>query len=196
MARSYVRGGGNLKRFLQNAKKSSSTKQASAEAGFLEPHVARLAARLEFGDVRSSLPERPAFRLAKADAGKAGARVVAKALSARVREGVFVVDEAHARAAADAMADKIADSLPHLPRCADIRTPGSTQGRHSWRRPPARRPRRPEADPPYQRPRRAGPLMARVCLEALNGTVRDACGAADRSGAKTLRDRRNPVSGA
>ena len=110
MARSYVRGGGNLKRFLQNAKKSSSTKQASAEAGFLEPHVARLAARLEFGDVRSSLPERPAFRLAKADAGKAGARVVAKALSARVREGVFVVDEAHARAAADAMADKIADS--------------------------------------------------------------------------------------
>ena len=107
MARTYVRGGANLRKFLRNAARSKSAPQASAEAGFLEPHIAGLAARLEFGDPRTNLPERPAFRLATPDAGKAGARVVAKALSARVREGVFMVDDAHAQRAADAMASEI-----------------------------------------------------------------------------------------
>ena len=107
MARTYVRGGHKLKRFLRNAAKSSRAPQASAEAGFLEPHIAGLAARLEFGDPRTDLPERPAFRHAKPDAFAAGSAIVAKALSARVRDGVFIVDEADAQRAADAMADEI-----------------------------------------------------------------------------------------
>ena len=107
MPKSYVRGGQNLKRFLRNAARSNATPQASAEAGFLTPHIAGLAARLEFGDPRTDLPERPAFRASRIPAGQAGAKIVAKALSARTREGVFVVDEAHAGAAADAMAEKI-----------------------------------------------------------------------------------------
>ena len=103
MPKTYVRGGGKLRKFLRNAARSSRAPQATAEAGFVEPHVARLAARLEFGDPRTDLPERPAFRTAAPDAFAAGSRIVAKALSARVREGVFMVDEAHAQRAADAM---------------------------------------------------------------------------------------------
>ena len=110
MARTYVRGGANLRKFLRNAARSKSAPQASAEAGFLEPHIAGLAARLEFGDPRTDLPERPAFRHAKPDAFAAGSRIVAKALSARVRDGVFMVDDAHAQRAADAMADEIRKS--------------------------------------------------------------------------------------
>ena len=110
MPKSYVRGGANLRTFLRNAARSSRKPQPTAEAGFVEPHIAGLAARLEFGDPRTNLPERPAFRLATPDAGKAGARVVAKALSARVREGVFMVDDAHAQRAADAMAGEIRKS--------------------------------------------------------------------------------------
>ena len=74
---------------------------------FVEPHVAGLAARLEFGDARTDLPERPAFRTAAPDAFAAGSRIVAKSLGARVRDGVFAVDEADAQRAADAMADEI-----------------------------------------------------------------------------------------
>ena len=110
MARTYVRGGAKLKRFLRNAAKSSRAPQATAEAGFLQPHIAGLAARLEFGDARTDLPERPAFRTAAPDAFASGSRIVAKSLSARVREGVFMVDDAHAQRAADAMADEIRKS--------------------------------------------------------------------------------------
>ena len=110
MARSYVRGGAKLRKFLRNAAKSSRAPQAGAEAGFVEPHIAGLAARLEFGDPRTDLPERPAFRASRIPAGKAGAEIVRKALSARVTEGVFIVDEAHAKAAAEAMAETIKDS--------------------------------------------------------------------------------------
>ena len=107
MPKSYVRGGDKLRKFLRNAARSSRAPQATAEAGFLSPHIAGLAARLEFGDARTDLPERPAFRTAAPDAFAAGSRIVAKALSARVRDGVFMVDEAHAQRAADAMAAEL-----------------------------------------------------------------------------------------
>ena len=110
MAKSYIRGGAKLRKFLRNAAKSNRAPQPIAEAGFLSPHIAGLAARLEFGDARTDLPERPAFRTAKADAFAAGSRIVAKALGARVRDGVFAVDETHAKAAADAMAGEIRKS--------------------------------------------------------------------------------------
>ena len=81
----YVKGGDKLKRFLRAAARSSRAKQPTVEAGFLTPHVARLAGRLEFGDPRSNLPERPAFRIAKGDALKAGRAVIADALGKRTR---------------------------------------------------------------------------------------------------------------
>ena len=158
MARSYIRGGANLRKFLRNAARSKSAPQASAEAGFFEPHVARLAARLEYGDVRSNLPERPAFRLAVPDAGKAGARVVAKALSARVRDGVFVLDEAHAREAADAMAETIRKGYETFHGAPHIGAPGQEERRHGGRGPSARGTRGAEADRTHPGPR--GALMA------------------------------------
>ena len=110
MPKRYVKGGKALDRFLRNAARSSRKPQPTAEAGFVEPHVARLAARLEFGDPRSSLPERPAFRQAKGDALAAGRKVIVDALGKRTREGVFAVGDADAQRAADAMADTIRDS--------------------------------------------------------------------------------------
>ena len=107
MAKSFVRGGDKLRKFLRNAARSSRAPQATAEAGFLSPHIAGLAARLEFGDARTDLPERPAFRTAAPDAFASGSRIVAKSLGARVRDGVFAVDEADAQRAADAMAGVI-----------------------------------------------------------------------------------------
>ena len=106
----YVKGGDKLKRFLRAAARSSRAKQPTVEAGFLTPHVARLAGRLEFGDPRSNLPERPAFRIAKGDALKAGRADIADALGKRTREGVFVVVDASADAAANAMAGEIRKS--------------------------------------------------------------------------------------
>ena len=104
MARKYVRGGDKLKRFLRNAARSSGKPQPIIEAGFVEPHIASLAARLEYGDVRSSLPERPAFRVAAPDALAAGRAIVAESLGSRVRSGNFAVADADAQRAADAMA--------------------------------------------------------------------------------------------
>ena len=110
MARSYIRGGAKLSRFLRNARASGAASQPTIEAGFLERHVASLAARLEYGDVRSSLPERPAFRIAAPDALAAGSRIVAEAFGSRVRDGVFAVADSDARRAADAMAETIRKS--------------------------------------------------------------------------------------
>lgn len=106
----YTRGGRKLKRYLANAKRTAREKQPVIEAGFLRAHVAQLAARLEFGDPRSNLPERPAFRQARKDAFAAGTRALADGLRTRTREGVFMVDDATARKAAGAMAAAIADS--------------------------------------------------------------------------------------
>ena len=107
MPKTYVRGGAKLRKFLRNAAKSSRAPQPIAEAGFVEPHIAALAARLEFGDSRTDLPERPAFRTAAPDALAAGSAIVAESLGARVRDGVFAVAEADAQRAADAMAGEI-----------------------------------------------------------------------------------------
>ena len=107
MPKTYVRGGAKLRKFLRNAAKSSRAPQPIAEAGFVEPHIAGLAARLEFGDSRSGLPERAAFRAATPDALAAGSRIVAESLGSRVRDGVFAVADADAQRAADAMAGTI-----------------------------------------------------------------------------------------
>ena len=107
MARQYVRGGDKLRKFLRNAARSSGRPQPTIEAGFVEPHIAGLAARLEYGDVRSSLPERPAFRVAAPNALAAGSRIVADSFGSRVRDGVFAVADSDAQRAADAMAETI-----------------------------------------------------------------------------------------
>ena len=134
MPKRYVKGGKALDRFLRNAARSSRKPQPTAEAGFVEPHVARLAARLEFGDPRSSLPERPAFRQAKGDALAAGRKVIVDALGKRTREGVFAVGDADAQRAADAMADTIRDSYrtyhgPGLSARQEARKRGSAEAR-------------------------------------------------------------------
>ena len=110
MAANHVRGGAKLSRFLRNARASGAASQPTIEAGFLERHVASLAARLEFGDPKTSLPERPAFRTATADALAAGSAIVAKSLGSRVRSGNFAVDDADAKRAAEAMVETIRDS--------------------------------------------------------------------------------------
>ena len=110
MPASRVRGGAKLRKFLRNARASTGKRQPVAEAGFLEPHVARLAARLEFGDPRSSLPERPAFRMSRDDAMKAGRAHIVDALGSQTRSGRFAVADADAQRAADKMADTIRDS--------------------------------------------------------------------------------------
>lgn len=110
MPKSYIKGGHKLRRFLRNAARSSGATQATAEAGFLSRHDASLAARLEFGDPRTSLPERPAFRTATKDALAAGSAIVAKSLGSRARTGNFAVDDADATRAAEAMAETIRDS--------------------------------------------------------------------------------------
>ena len=108
--RSTIKGGKKLKAFLRNAARSSRKPQPTAEAGFLEPHVARLAARLEFGDPRSSLPERPAFRMSRDDAMKAGRVAIVDALGKETRTGRFAVADTAAKVAADAMAETIRGS--------------------------------------------------------------------------------------
>ena len=133
MARTYVRGGAKLRKFIRNAARSSRAPQATAEAGFVEPHVARLAARLEFGDVRNSLPERPAFRVAAPDALAAGSRIVAESLGSRVRDGVFVVDRSRraTRRGRDGRNDPRVVPLGELR--PGVRTPSQAQGRDARR---------------------------------------------------------------
>lgn len=108
MPRSYVKGGKRLDKFLRNAARASKAKQTQIDAGFVDnPHVARLAARLEFGDPRSALPERPAFRGARAAAAKAGAKILSRSLGKGRRVGDYTVDDDDAEKAADAMAAEI-----------------------------------------------------------------------------------------
>ena len=76
-------------------------------AGFHEPHIAALAAQLEFGNLATDLPERPAFRMAKDDALEAGRDMIAKELKGQVRSGDLVIPDDVAQKAADAMATVI-----------------------------------------------------------------------------------------
>lgn len=102
--RTTIKGGKRLKRFLANAKRSARARQPVMMAGFHERHIATLAARLEFGDPRNGLPERPAFRESKDAALKAGRDVIAKELKGQVRSGDFTIPTAVAEQAAEAMA--------------------------------------------------------------------------------------------
>lgn len=102
-ARTSIKGGRKLKRWLANAKRSNGP-QHRIEAGFTDRHIAALAAQLEFGNPKTGLPERPAFRMSSDAALEAGRAVVVGALGSRTREGVFNVGSAEADEAAEAMA--------------------------------------------------------------------------------------------
>ena len=58
---SRVQGGKRWARFLKASKRAKG-KQPAVTVGFHERHVAQLAGQLEFGNPRTGLPERPAFR--------------------------------------------------------------------------------------------------------------------------------------
>ena len=60
MGKAKVQGGKRLARFLRNTERARRTRPA-VHVGFKGRHVAVLAARLEFGDPDSNLPQRPAF---------------------------------------------------------------------------------------------------------------------------------------
>ena len=102
--RTTIKGGKRLKRFLANAKRSARARQPVMTAGFHEPHVAALAAQLEFGNPRTNLPEWPAFRQTKDAALAAGRAVVVKELKGRVRSGDVTIPATVAEQAAEAMA--------------------------------------------------------------------------------------------
>lgn len=112
--RTTIKGGRKLKAFMRNAAAASRARSPTISAGFLEPHVATLAAQHEFGNPRSSLPERPAFRNAKEDALEAGKAEIAKGLGKRVASGRIVIDDGLAAKAAEAMVDVIQASYHEI----------------------------------------------------------------------------------
>ena len=109
-----IKGGRRWARFLANAKRSARAKPPVIEAGFLTPHIATLAARLEFGDPRTDLPERPAFRNARDDAFAAGRDALATELTSQVRSGDFGIADGAAERAGEAMAEVIRASYVEL----------------------------------------------------------------------------------
>ena len=70
MPSTRVKGGKNLARFLRNTTRAARA-MPTIEVGFLDRRIQVLAARLEFGDPDSRLPERPAFRQGIADLERA-----------------------------------------------------------------------------------------------------------------------------
>ena len=84
MPSTRVKGGKKLAAFLRQSKRAAAKKAETVDVGFHDPHVGRLAARLEFGDPRSSLPERPAFR--------AGVSGLERELPGLVRDAVKTTD--------------------------------------------------------------------------------------------------------
>ena len=69
MPRTRVTGGKNLAKFLENAKRSQRATIPLIEVGFGDARINVLAVQLEFGNPRSGIPERPAFRLGVQDMG-------------------------------------------------------------------------------------------------------------------------------
>lgn len=70
-------GGAKLRRFVRESK-TAARRAPVIEVGFKDRRMSVLAANLEFGNPKTSLPERPAFRL--------GVREMAEAVSARIVE--------------------------------------------------------------------------------------------------------------
>ena len=83
MPRTRVSGGKKLAAFFRASRKAAN-KPKAVDVGFLDPHVGRLAARLEFGDENASLPERPAFR--------GGVETLKRTLGGVVRDAVSGAD--------------------------------------------------------------------------------------------------------
>ena len=80
---SRVRGGKVLARFFRASRRAAG-KQAIVDVGFTDPHIGRLAARLEFGDPNANLPERGAFR--------GGVATLRRTLGGEVRDAVSGTD--------------------------------------------------------------------------------------------------------
>ena len=89
---SRVQGGKRWARFLKASKRAKG-KAPVVDVGFLDPHVGRLAARLEFGDPRSNLPERPAFRQGIGDLKRTMSGVVRDAVAKDWKRGIVVTKE-------------------------------------------------------------------------------------------------------
>lgn len=84
MPRARIKGGRKLAAFIRDAK-AASRRDAGATIGFHDRRIAGLAARLEFGDPKTNLPERPAFRNALDAAGKAAGAAMTEAAKRNAR---------------------------------------------------------------------------------------------------------------
>ena len=73
-----VTGGDKLKRFIRDKKREiGRSRSFNIEVGFRDERIAPLAAQLEFGNPRTNLPARPAFRNALPDIAKTAHEVAA-----------------------------------------------------------------------------------------------------------------------
>ena len=83
-----VTGGRKLKEFLRKTRAAMSRKPHTIAVGFLDKRIAVLAGRLEFGDPKTNLPERPAFRQGVAELRLALPAIYADVLRGTQRDGI------------------------------------------------------------------------------------------------------------
>ena len=102
-----VRMSPRLKRNLRRLK-AGADKTHRVQVGFLEPHIAALAAVHEFG--RGNVPPRPAFASSLEEAGKAAFAEAAKQMASN-RHGLFQLTRQGAQAAGEAGAVVIRHSF-------------------------------------------------------------------------------------
>ena len=91
MAKPRTSGGKDYRRFLRASKANLTRGPHEIHVGFLSRQISVLAIRLEFGDPRSNLPERPAYRQGVEDLHRALPGVLLRVLktSDPARDGVW-----------------------------------------------------------------------------------------------------------
>ena len=91
MPSSRVRGGKKLAAFMRASKRAGAAKGRDVTVGFHDRAIAQLAGQLEFGNPRTGLPERPAFRQGRDDLKRTLPGVVEQAVSGTDwRKGIIV----------------------------------------------------------------------------------------------------------
>ena len=93
-----TKGGAKLRGFFRKSRRNAASGWPDIVVGFLDRQIAVLAAQLEFGNPRTDLPERPAFRQGIADLERALSGIVLRALKTAnpARDGVGHMTQAQA----------------------------------------------------------------------------------------------------
>ena len=101
---SRVTGGRRLKRYLREVRRKAERAPSGVAVGIVDdPHVATLAEQLEYGNPKTNLPERPAFR-------QGVERAIPEARAAireEAKKGGGVIDRAAAERVGEVAADEI-----------------------------------------------------------------------------------------